>query len=199
VRYDWYGLGRGDVGRTRPGRHSNAAPMTEVWKRCRHPRRPETTCNVSAKQPRGQCKVCWCRAYTRRQRAIGVRERRPDRWRCGHPREGNTRLKGKPPVPRCLRCYRAGVAGFRTPTRRSWLAMWRRVKYLSVNGYENYGGRGEVCDRWRVFQNFLADMGERPRGTSLDRIAVDGNYEPGNCRWATAREQGLNQRRRAPR
>jgi hypothetical protein len=172
-----------------PGRPGNAAPMTEVWKRCRHPRTPETTCNVSAKQPRGQCKVCWCRAYTRRQRAIGVRERRPDRWRCGHPREGNTRLKGKPPVPRCLRCYRASVARFRTPTRRSWLAMWRRVKYPSVNG----GRDVEVCDRWRVFQNFLADMGERPRGASLDRIAVDGNYEPGNCRWAT------NQRRRAPR
>ncbi len=85
-------------------------------------------------------------------------------------------------------------------TYRAWQSMIDRCTNRNVPNYRHYGGRGiEVCDRWRTsFENFLADMGDSPGpGFSLDRINNDGHYEPSNCRWATARQQRINQRSRA--
>lgn len=84
-----------------------------------------------------------------------------------------------------------------TETYYIWAGMRTRCKNPKATPYKNYGGRGiSVCERWNSFDNFLADMGERPPGLSIDRIDNDGNYEPDNCRWATQSEQTGNQRKR---
>lgn len=74
---------------------------------------------------------------------------------------------------------------------RSWIAMRKRC--ASTSSY--YGGRGiKVCKQWDRFENFLDDMGERPKDMTLDRIDPFGDYEPSNCRWATRAQQQRNKR-----
>src|SRR5229473_4969324 len=85
-----------------------------------------------------------------------------------------------------------------TPEYTAWRSMRQRCYLPSATGYKYGGGRGiTVCKRWREsFPNFLADMGNKPEGIHfLDRINNDGNYEPGNCRWATPKQSANNRRR----
>lgn len=155
-------------------------------------------------------------------RLVAIRDRAPGdvkipaRCDCGNtievrPRSltsGNTRSCG------CLKREQSAANGAartthgraatdkarRDRTYTSWQSMKRRCLNPLHHRFVYYGGRGiTICPEWQEsFEQFLADMGERPPGTSLDRIDNDGNYEPANCRWATQSQQVSN-RRRLPR
>lgn len=84
-----------------------------------------------------------------------------------------------------------------SPEYRSWSSMRKRCSQSSNASYTRYGGKGiKVCARWDAFEDFLADMGTKPTPKhTIDRRDSDGNYEPGNCRWATSKEQSANRRK----
>jgi len=117
----------------------------------------------------GEIKSCGCR-----RRLVATKEGRRKLFKHGHS------LQGSSP----------------SSTYQSWRSMVARCTQAKRHDWHHYGGRGiKVCERWLQFENFLADMGERPAGMTLDRVNVNGNYEPSNCRWATNRQQSENKRK----
>ena len=91
--------------------------------------------------------------------------------------------------------HRHSIGGKISPTYSSWVAMTNRCSRPGQINYNNYGGRGiKICQRWGKFENFLADMGVRPEGRTLDRRDNSGDYGPDNCRWATRTQQARNAR-----
>ena len=92
------------------------------------------------------------------------------------------------------RCRSHGMSG--SPTYKSWEAMKQRCSNPNNTRYADYGGRGiTVCDRWQSFEHFLQDMGERPDGTTLDRVDNNLGYCPENCCWSTPKQQCSNRRK----
>lgn len=115
-------------------------------------------------------------------------------------RNGNLDRKKRPPYNQGADnpYWKGGVS--RHPLYQMWAGMVGRCTCPTKTGWHRYGGRGiTVCDAWRDFSVFLDDIttaiGPRPDGKSLDRIDNDGNYEPGNVRWATRKEQARNKGR----
>jgi len=122
---------------------------------------------------------------------------------CGRYRHHNWDNISRGRVSSCG-CYQAEAryavknkkhGKYLTRTYRIWGCMRGRCRYKTHKSYKNYGGRGIIiCDRWLSFEKFYADMGECPDGYSIERLDVNGNYEPNNCKWIPLKDQQKNKR-----
>lgn len=134
---------------------------------------------------------CTCPKHT--QRNSGQFQAGAPGIRAGTKHTDETRAKLASHTGEKASSYKHGWAN--TPTYWTWSGMLSRCRDPRNASYKSYGAQGiTVCERWHDFLNFLADMGPRPEGKTLDRINGNGNYEPSNCRWATPKEQRANQR-----
>lgn len=98
-------------------------------------------------------------------------------------------------VAKKMTTHGATASGKASRVYKIWSGMIARCEIKSASGYEQYGAKGvTVCERWKNFEHFLADMGEPPAGMSIDRIDGTLGYEPGNCRWATRQQQNENRK-----
>jgi len=132
------------------------------------------------------------------------------RWECvcecGNEKlvNGSNLINGKSKSCGCLHSELVGKItlshGYarknkKNKTYTTWISMRQRCNNPKSEAYKYYGGRGiSICERWNNFENFLKDMGERPENLTLERENNDGNYEPGNCKWATHEMQSRNNR-----